>query len=593
MNMIKFSQSDSKMKKVIKKKDLSESRIRDYDIAFREIHDLTGYTPSDLVEIGKKEQKPFNSDGIIEVMEMEDRTVDKVQDKYYDYLKEKKINGRHLMDRTIYTKLSAYRAFLRANKIEVPEQIKLNLPKERIRDKDIPTWNDVHNAINLCKSPRDSAIVAFAVSTGLRISDIVNLKLEDLIEACNIYFGEDEQKTLDVLLDKNPDNIVPCWEVIAQKTSNDDIPNLTVTFNTPEASNYIWFYLKDRFARAKKKDDNYIVDIKEPLFKSQRGGHLSPISVETHFRNLNARLGGEKDKNGIYVKFRLHNLRKLFKTTCRRNISSIQVHSDKTYEGDVISLFTGHSTPNNPLSYVYEAVEDDSHDSHIRKVYQGLIPYLSIQPTDVKDVKTEQYKELEEKNEALQKKLDAQAVQMQREMDEQKKIYEQKISDLEGINSALASQVNGIQNQLDNIANANDISKIQEYIRSNKLVNEYNLFSTIIGYYKEDVKKEDFGGVTDDYIETLIYTAFNSVSALKTMEPPQEVYNDELWKQIQSEMGYYESECIMSHGYQLSESQKKKLLAELDSYAVEIWQNNGKVEMSKVEEIIKSVAIRR
>lgn len=77
------------------------------------------------------------------------------------------------------------------------------------------------------------------------------------------------------------------------------------------------------------------------------------------------------------------------------------MQSDKTYEGDVVSLFTGHTSPNNPLGHVYEAVEDDNHDSHIRKVYQALIPYLSIQPTNVKNVTTKQYQGLEKQNEAL------------------------------------------------------------------------------------------------------------------------------------------------------------------------------------------------
>ena len=591
---MKFSETDIKLKKVIKKKKLSKSRIREYDIAFKEIYDLTGYTPSKLLEIAKKEQKPFLNNGIVEVIEMEDRVVDKIQDQYYDYLRERKIKGRPLMDRTIKTKLSVYRAFLKFYKIERPDPIKIVIPKKRLRDKDIPTWNDVNNAITLCKSPRDSAIIAFAVSTGLRVSDILNLKLENLIEACNIYFDENEEKTIDVLLNKNADNIVPCWEIVAQKTEDDDEPNLTVTFNTPEATRYIWFYLKDRFNRSKKKDKNYVVDIKEPLFKSQRGGHLHPVSAETHFRNLNARLGGEKDRNGVFIKFRLHNLRKLFKTTCRRNISSIQVQSDKTYEGDVISLFTGHTTPNNPLGYVYEAVEDDSHDSHIRKVYQALIPYLSIQPTDVKDVKTKQYETLEKQNEALKKQLDTQAVNMQREMDEQRELYEQKIRDLEGVNSALASQVTGIQNQLDNIANANDLTRIQDYISKNELVNEYGLSSIIIGYYKEDVKKEDFEGVTDNYIDKLIMKAYNTHFALQTLATQdEEIYFDKRWKEIKSLIGYYEHEYMESSGYIILDNFADEVAKELESYAIEVIENNGEVELAKVKEIIDSIALRK
>ena len=503
----KFSQIDPKLKRVINKKNLSESRIREYDVAFKEIYDLTGNTPEELVDIAKKEQKPYNNNGIIEVMEMEDRNISKVQDQYYDKLKTKRIKGRPLMDRTIQTKLTVYRAFFRANNIELPEPIKIKIPKQRIRDKDLPTWADVNNAINLCKSPRDSAIISFAVSTGLRISDIVNLKLKSLVEACDIYFDETEDKSLENLLNKNPDHIVPCWEVVAQKTSHDDNPNLTITFNTPEASRFIWFYLKDRFDRQKTKDKNYVIDLDEPLFKSQRGGHLSPISVETHFRNINARLGGEKDKNGLFIKFRLHNLRKLFKTTCRRNISSIQVQSDKTYDGDVISLFTGHTTPNNPLSYVYEAVEDDSHDSHIRKIYQALIPYLSIQPTEVKDVKTEQYQKLEEQNEALRKQLEIQNVTTQREMDEQKAEYEEEIRNLKAINAALSNKIDTVESRIDNITRESDIKSIMDYASHNEVVNKYDLMDPVMALYDADYKAKRVKVIDDNYKQTLVNRA--------------------------------------------------------------------------------------
>ena len=509
---IKFSETDPKLKNLIQKKDLSYSRIRDYDVAFREIYDLTGYTPTRIIEIAKQEQKPSINNGIVEFIDIDDRQISKIQDQLYEYLKKKKINGRPVMKRTMLTKFSAYRAFLKFYKIELPEKIKITIPKQRLRDKDIPTWNDVKDAINLCKSPRDSSIIAFAVTTGLRISDIVNLKLEDLIEACEIYFDENEEKTIDTLLNKNPDDIVPCWEMNPQKTGQKDTPNLTITFNTPEASRYIWFYLKDRFNREKKKDKNYVVDLSEPLFKSQRGGHLSPVSVETHFRNLNARLGGKKDKNGIYIKFRLHNLRKLFKTTCRRNISSIHVQSDKTYDGDVISLFTGHATPNNPLSYTYEAVEDDSHDSHIRMVYQALIPYLSIQPTELKHVETKQYKDLKEQNEELKKQLDEQNALMQREMDEQREYYLNQIEQLENDNEQRDLRYESLERKvLQLFANQENIKVIQDYIKDNELVNHCNLGNKVLELYISDIEDNPTKLVTHQDIDKLVTRAFDDL----------------------------------------------------------------------------------
>ena len=152
--------------------------------------------------------------------------------------------------------------------------------------------------------------------TGFRVSDLVDFEIKDLIEACDIFFEEKENKTLGNLLKKDPMDIVPCWERVAQKTSDEWI--LTITFND--------------------------VDVEEPLFKSLRKGKLQAKSVSASLNKLNKRMGNNRDKNGHYGKFRMHNLRSLFSTTCRRNIPNINVQSDDTYEGDIVSLFTGHIT---------------------------------------------------------------------------------------------------------------------------------------------------------------------------------------------------------------------------------------------------------
>ena len=60
-------------------------------------------------------------------------------------------------------------------------------------------------------------------------------------------------------------DIVPCWERVAQKTSNKWI--LTITFNTPEASWYLFEYLKDRFKSEIENGTINNVNVKEHLFK--------------------------------------------------------------------------------------------------------------------------------------------------------------------------------------------------------------------------------------------------------------------------------------------------------------------------------------
>ena len=288
---------------------------------------------------------------------------------------------------------------------------------DRIRDEDIVFWREVESALSFCKGIRDKSIISFFATTGLRSSDVRSLTIGDLIKACDIYFEEGEERTIDNLLAKNPEEIRPCWETMPSKTIKNS--QLCVTFNTPEASTYLWQYLNERVEYNIRKGRKEL-EPKDPLFATSTNHELKSTAIEQLFQRINKQLGGKMDKNGKYSRFRSHSLRKLFTTTCRRNLTQVVVNSDKTSEVDIVSIFTGHIPPNESNSRVYEAIESDTHDSYLRKTYLALSPFLSIKEIEVKDIKTQQYMDLEEQNEALRQQLEAQAVSMQREMDEQK-----------------------------------------------------------------------------------------------------------------------------------------------------------------------------
>lgn len=584
-----FSDTDAKLSMMLERRNLTKGAIKNYNTVFREIHELFEVTPSEIVRIGKREQKPYvdKETGVHDLLDLEERAVTEYQFKYYTYLKNK-----GLTNKTIKLKLDTFRALLGEYNIQKPKPIKITIQNDRIRDEDIVSWREVETAMSFCKSIRDKAIISFFATTGLRSSDVRRLTIGDLVKACDIYFEDDEEKTINNLLAKNPEEIYPCWEIMPLKTSKKS--QLCVTFNTPEASTYIWQYLNNRIEYNIRKGRNEILEPIYPLFATSTNKELKSTAIEQLFQRLNKQLGDKKDKNGKYRRFRSHSLRKLFSTTCRRNITQVVINSDKTSEVDIISIFTGHVPPNESNSKIYEAIESDSHDSYLRKTYLALSPYLSIKDIEIKDIKTQQYKDLEEQNEALKQQLEAQAVSMQREMDEQKEQYEKKIRHVESVNSALSSQVTDIQNQLDNLANANDLKRIQEYISGHELVEKYNLASTIVDYFKEDVKKENFTGVTDSYIDDLITMAFNTNSALLSIETRDDEYykTDDDWKLIYSEIGHYEYDYIEGNGYVLSKSQSKKLANELESYSIVLWENKEKVDISKVKSIIDGIVLR-
>lgn len=581
----KFSKSDTRLRNLVKRRGLTTNAIKNYDTVFREIYELCDVTPTDIVRIGKREQRPFLDDktGEYDILELEDRSVTTFQFQYYDYLE-----GRNLSNRTKKLKLNTFRALLTEYGIEKPKNINIVIQTDRIRDEDIVSWREVESALSFCKGIRDKAIISFFATTGLRSSDVRSLTIGDLIKACDIYFEDDEKKTIDNLLAKNPEEIMPCWEIMPSKTIKNS--QLCVTFNTPEASTYLWQYLNERVEYNVRKGRKEL-EPKDPLFATSTNHELKSTAIEQLFQRINKQLGGKMDKNAKYRRFRSHSLRKLFSTTCRRNLTQVVVNSDKTSEVDIVSIFTGHVPPNESNSRVYEAIESDSHDSYLRKTYLALSPFLSIKEIEVKDIKTQQYKDLEEQNEALRQQLEAQAVSMQREMDEQKEQYEKKIRHIESVNSALSAQVTGIQNQIDNIANANDLTRIQDYMANHELVQKYDLASEIINLYKEDVKKNNFEGVTNDYIEELISTAYNRSVAYSKIDNGDEIYNDDLWKSINEQIDNYEQSIMWNIPFKLSSSQKKKIASELNSYAKELWLNKSdNVDEYKVQDIVTGIA---
>ena len=585
----KFSKDDARLSMMIERRGLSDSAIKTYDTVFKEIYKLLEVTPSDIVRIGKREQKPYidKETGEYELLELEDRHVTEYQFKYYNFLKNK-----NLSNRTIRLKLNTYRALLGEYDIEKPKNINIVISNDRIRDEDIVSWREVESALSFCKGIRDKAIISFFATTGLRSSDVRRLTIGDLIKACDIYFEDNEEKTLNNLLDKNPEEIMPCWEIIPSKTSKNS--QLCVTFNTPEASTYLWQYLNERISYNIKKGRNDVLEPNDPLFATSTNNELKSTAIEKLFQRINKQLGDKEDKNGKYCRFRSHSLRKLFSTTCRRNLTQVVVNSDKTSEVDIISIFTGHVPPNESNSKVYEAIESDSHDSYLRKTYLALSPYLSIKDIEVKDIKTQQYKDLEEQNEALRQQLEAQAVSMQREMDEQKEQYEKKIRHIESVNSALSTQVTDIQKQIGDMTNANNISRIQDYIADNELVNKYNLANKVIELYREDIDKNKSIIVINSYIDTLITRAFNNLPEYRvkgTRKDGAEKANDKDYIELKRKVMDLKRVIIKNRNFILSDSQEALIDDKLTDYCAELWWNfTYEFDSGCVREIVLKVA---
>lgn len=361
-----FSETDIKLMQLIQRRNLGKEGIRKYNIVFREIYKLIGKTPSQLIAEAKKEEQAFNNEeGIPQILDLSERKVNSYQFLYNNFLESKgnsEVTKKH--------KIVLFRAFFKEYDIKMPKMIRFNTSIARTRIKDIPSWDDVRRSLNFCKSNRNKALVCLLATSGMREGDIVSLTIQDFLEATSIY---NHSSNLDKLLSRNPYEIIPCYDFFPEKTKMDG--NLCITFNTGECTHFIFEHIKENI------EEGYLVELESPLFRSngRTSEFLTADWLRRILKSLNLSLNLGKDKNGLYAKFRGHNLRKLFSTTCRQNITNVVVKADKYSELDVVSIFTGHIPPNMSNSEIYDAVDsEDSFDSYLRKNYEALIPYLTI-----------------------------------------------------------------------------------------------------------------------------------------------------------------------------------------------------------------------
>ena len=321
--------------------------------------------------------------------------------------------------------------------------------------------------------------------------------------------------------------IVPIFKMCRSKTQY-----MYYTAITPECTQFMINYLKTQALHLKEED---------------RFFQLSPHGVGNAFKLLNNRM--KWGKKGTIDLFSSHRLRKF-------NASIIG-------DLDFANYIQGRVPSKIRETYFKQDKE------RVREEYKKYMHLFTVYANYDVLINNEAYQSLlEEKN------------RLSDELDKAKEDY-----------AKLLVNVNDMRREIDNVAHVNDIAKIQDYIVDNELVNEYNLASDVINLYKEDIKKDDFEGVTNDYIEELIMVAYNRSVAYAETEFSQDIYDDELWKTINDKIDYYQQGIMWNLKFKLTKSQEKKITSKLREYAEELWlKEEDKVEESKVHNIVITIA---
>lgn len=366
--MYDIIKNDPKIQQLTLRKNLSKSRLKHYRIVFSEIFDLTGKTPSELIENAKEDQQPYIKDDKIVFKGVEDREVTTYYYKYYEYL----LNKKNISMSTIDVYLKVFRALYNEYGIDLPKNIQLDVEKKIIKEGDIPNRDNIRKALDYTNNIRNKAIITLLASSGIRSGDVRNFKIKDFVEATKDY--HDSNTIHELLENKNIKNIIPCWHFKPLKTHKKG--NICVTFNTPECSEYIIDYLRKR----ENLDNNSY------LFISRQNNKLSNAPFIHIFRNINDNVFFKTQHNKRF--FHAHALRKFFISTCNHN------------SGDLakVNLLSGHSNKSN----VHDAYNEVNVEV-MKRFYIKLIPHLSVRDTKVHEYKPQDMIKLENKVKSLEK----------------------------------------------------------------------------------------------------------------------------------------------------------------------------------------------
>ncbi|KZX16103.1 hypothetical protein MBCUT_10800 [Methanobrevibacter cuticularis] len=138
---MKFCETDVKLMQLVQRRKIGKSSTRKYNVVFREIYELIGKTPSELIAEAKKEEQPFNNEeGNPQILDLSERKINSCQLVYNNYLE-----SREIAESTKKHKMLMFRALFKEYDIKMPKMIQYNTLITRTRVKDIQTWDDVKN----------------------------------------------------------------------------------------------------------------------------------------------------------------------------------------------------------------------------------------------------------------------------------------------------------------------------------------------------------------------------------------------------------------------------------------------------------------
>lgn len=215
------------IQELIKLKNLRPNTIKNYHTCIDLYTTLLQKNMSELIKEAINEEENNIS--------WRNRKLRKHLIQYKEYL------NQHYRKGTIKKYYTTICAVYRTYEIEINKiPVRTNNKSEVITYEDIPTKEELKKALEYMPLKMKS-LTLLIISSGLTIVDVLNLTIQDFIEATKDYHSN--YKTIKEQLTElnNNQEIVATWKLRRQKTNKH-----FYTFTTPEANNTILQYLKTR-----------------------------------------------------------------------------------------------------------------------------------------------------------------------------------------------------------------------------------------------------------------------------------------------------------------------------------------------------------
>jgi integrase len=292
---------------------------------------------------------------------------------YYFFKFKNQLQSEGKSEGTIKLYLYAVKSFYEGMDIQIP---KFKIPRGDISlEKNygkLISKKEIQTLINVAAA-RERALIYLMALSGMAQAEARSISLRKFMDAAGDSLNK-EINSLEKLfeLERELEKEVITINIVRKKVNY-----RYITFIPPEATFQIISYLKERMYGRNHKIR--IRDYEDALFVKTDGKPIDRDCIVTNFRRIGLEAGFKK-KKGAYSFWRAHGLRKYFISTIMNKLG------DKV----LADFLAGHKISDVDRAYWYMDSED------LKNRYLKALPYLSIDQVKVKDIKSDDFKRIEE-----------------------------------------------------------------------------------------------------------------------------------------------------------------------------------------------------